>query len=215
MVSLSLILSDMNNVSIAYPLWIFRKHLSILRIPINLYCYILENIKNMNNLFFSRFCGLLLLCSIGVAAFAQKGYKRAYTLFNAEGKEIGYDELIEALAQPDVVFIGEIHNCCITHWLEYEAEARLWDNYSTDYAPFVFFAKENKIPFIATNVPRRYANVVKDNGLQYLDSLSNEAKRYLPPLPIQFTYKEEEGGAFALGTGASYQRCNNGLVYSS
>ena len=60
----------------------------------------------MNNLFFSRFCGLLLLCSIGVAAFAQKGYKRAYTLFNAEGKEIGYDELIEALAQPDVVFIG-------------------------------------------------------------------------------------------------------------
>ena len=194
----------------------------------------------MNNLFFSRFCGLLLLCSIGVAAFAQKGYKRAYTLFNAEGKEIGYDELIEALAQPDVVFIGEIHNCCITHWLEYEitrslyaihkeklmlgaemleadnqlildeymsraisydrfeAEARLWDNYSTDYAPFVFFAKENKIPFIATNVPRRYANVVKDNGLQYLDSLSNEAKRYLPPLPIQFTYKEEEGGAFAL-----------------
>ncbi len=36
----------------------------------------------------SRFCGLLLLCSIGVAAFAQKGYKRAYTLFNAEAKRI-------------------------------------------------------------------------------------------------------------------------------
>ena len=80
----------------------------------------------MNNLFFSRFCGLLLLCSIGVAAFAQKGYKRAYTLFNAEGKEIGYDELIEALAQPDVVFIGEIHNCCITHWLEYEITRSLY-----------------------------------------------------------------------------------------
>ena len=46
----------------------------------------------MNNLFFSRFCGLLLLCSIGVAAFAQKGYKRAYTLFNAEGKEIPNDQ---------------------------------------------------------------------------------------------------------------------------
>ena len=80
----------------------------------------------MNNLFFSRFCGLLLLCSIGVAAFAQKRYKRAYTLFNAEGKEIGYDELIEALAQPDVVFIGEIHNCCITHWLEYEITRSLY-----------------------------------------------------------------------------------------
>ena len=190
----------------------------------------------MNKLFFSRICGILLLCFVGgVTVFAQKGYKKAYTLFDADGKEIGYDELIEALVQPDVVFIGEIHNCCITHWLEYEitrslyaihkdklmmgaemfeadnqlildeymhrlisydrfeTEARLWDNYSTDYSPFVFFAKEKKIPFIATNVPRRYANVVKNNGLQYLDSLSDEAKRYLPPLPVQFTYKEEDG----------------------
>lgn len=31
-----------------------------------------------------------------------------------------------------------------------------------------------------------------------MDSLSDEAKRYLPPLPVQFTYKEEDGGAFAL-----------------
>ena len=194
----------------------------------------------MNKLFSKKVCVLLLLCLVGVTAFAQKGYKKAYTLFDANGKEIGYDELVAALAQPDVVFIGEIHNCCITHWLEYElarslyaihkdklmmgaemleadnqlildeymnrqisydrfeAEARLWDNYSTDYAPFVFFAKENHIPFIATNVPRRYANVVKDRGLQYLDSLSDEAKRYLPPLPVSFTYKEEEQGAFAL-----------------
>jgi uncharacterized iron-regulated protein len=39
-------------------------------------------------------------------------------------------------------------------------EGKVWDNYETDYAPIVEFAKENILPFIATNVPRRYANVV-------------------------------------------------------
>ena len=48
----------------------------------------------MNKLFFSRICGILLLCFVGgVTVFAQKGYKKAYTLFDADGKEIGYDEL--------------------------------------------------------------------------------------------------------------------------
>ena len=34
--------------------------------------------------------------------------------------------------------------------------ARLWPNYTTDYAPLVNYAKENKLEFIATNIPRRY-----------------------------------------------------------
>ena len=80
----------------------------------------------MNKLFSKKVCVLLLLCLVGVTAFAQKGYKKAYTLFDANGKEIGYDELVAALAQPDVVFIGEIHNCCITHWLEYELVRSLY-----------------------------------------------------------------------------------------
>lgn len=80
----------------------------------------------MNKLFSKKVCVLLLLCLVGVTAFAQKGYKKAYTLFDANGKEIGYDELVAALAQPDVVFIGEIHNCCITHWLEYELARSLY-----------------------------------------------------------------------------------------
>ena len=36
--------------------------------------------------------------------------------------------------------------------------ARLWPNYKTDYAPLVNFSKDNKLPFIATNIPRRYAS---------------------------------------------------------
>jgi len=72
--------------------------------------------------------------------------------------------------------------------------ARLWSNYKTDYAPLVNFAKENRLPFVATNVPRRFANLVYKKGFLALDSLSMEEKEWLAPLPIPFdselpTYK--------------------------
>lgn len=66
----------------------------------------------------------------------------------------------------------------------FEAECRLWPNHSTDYAPLLSIAYENKLPVIATNVPRRYANAVKEHGLSWLDSLSSASRAYLPPLPI-------------------------------
>jgi uncharacterized iron-regulated protein len=68
----------------------------------------------------------------------------------------------------------------------FEDEAKLWDNYKTDYKPLVKFALENKIPFVATNIPRRYASLVNKKGLEALDSLTNEAKAFLPPLPIAY-----------------------------
>jgi uncharacterized iron-regulated protein len=68
----------------------------------------------------------------------------------------------------------------------FEEEAKLWKNYKTDYKPLVKFALTNKIPFIATNIPRRYAALVNKSGLEALDSLSAEAKSFLPPLPIAY-----------------------------
>lgn len=182
---------------------------------------------------------LLFVMLISISVFSQKGYKKAYTIFDTQGKEIGYETLVRELSSYNVVLLGEIHNCAIVHWLEFEIarslyaehgknfamgaemfesdnqlildeymqsvitydrfedEARLWPNYSTDYYPFLYFAKENSIPFVATNVPRRYANVVKNKGLQYLDSLSAEAKTYLPSLPITFK-ADEENSMFAM-----------------
>ncbi len=63
-------------------------------------------------------------------------------------------------------------------------ECKLWDNYATDYKPLVEFAKENKLSFVATNIPRRYAAMVAKDGLKALDKLENEAKNYIAPLPI-------------------------------
>lgn len=68
----------------------------------------------------------------------------------------------------------------------FESECRLWPNYQTDYKPLVLFSKEHAIPFIATNVPRRYASRVASTGLEGLDSLMQEAFQFLPPLPIQY-----------------------------
>ena len=69
----------------------------------------------------------------------------------------------------------------------FQAEERLWPNHETDYAPLVDYAVENGLPVVATNVPRRYANIVSRRGLEALDSLSDAAKALLPPLPIPYT----------------------------
>lgn len=80
----------------------------------------------------------------------------------------------------------------------FEEECRLWPNYSTDYEPLVYYSKRHHLPLIATNVPRRYASVVKEKGLAYLDSLSAEAKRYLPKLPIKYVENKNAQSGFAL-----------------
>lgn len=68
----------------------------------------------------------------------------------------------------------------------FETEAKLWDNYKTDYKPLVNFAKTNELPFIATNVPRRYASMVARDGYSVLDPLPKSVKKWMAPLPFPF-----------------------------
>ncbi|UBM62848.1 ChaN family lipoprotein [Candidatus Sulfidibacterium hydrothermale] len=163
-----------------------------------------------------------------LALTAFKNDKPAYRLYNAKGKLVKYQKMINAAKTADVVFFGEQHNNPIAHWLElqitkdlykarngniiegaemferdnqlildeylkgeitqkyFEEEARLWPNYKTDYKPLVEFAKKHHVPFIATNVPRRYANIVYKHGFKALDTLTAEAKSYMAPLPIPY-----------------------------
>lgn len=193
-------------------------------------------------------CLMLALCGWAQAA------PEAYRLYGKDGQPVAYADMVKDLAQQDAVFVGEMHNCPICHWLErrllqslhqacaaegsakkgkkdaapkglavgmemfeaddqlvideyfaqqitadrFESEARFWPNYSTDYAPLVDYAYEQRLPLVATNVPRRYANSVKNHGIAFLDSLSDEAKRYLPPLPIPYQANEQATEAFGL-----------------
>ena len=64
----------------------------------------------------------------------------------------------------------------------FSKDARLWNNYK-DYRPMIEYSKQNKIPVIAANPPRRYVSLVTKRGMKALDSLSKDAKKFLPPLP--------------------------------
>ena len=152
----------------------------------------------------------------------------AYVLYDKDGKKANYADMIQHMSGMDIVFLGEIHNCPIAHWMEkmiiedlhaihgdslmlgaemferdnqllldeylagllpeskFKAEVKLWDNYDTDYAPLVNFAKEHQLPFIATNVARRYANMVSKGGYEALDKISDEARTLIAPLPIEY-----------------------------
>ena len=63
-------------------------------------------------------------------------------------------------------------------------EVKLWKNYTTDYKPLLDFAKDNKLHFVASNIPRRYARMVYKLGIESLDSLDAQAKAYIAPLPF-------------------------------
>ncbi len=67
----------------------------------------------------------------------------------------------------------------------FQNECRLWPNYNTDYKPLVEFAKAQKIPFIATNIPRRYASMVYKKGVESLYSIDSNAREYIAPVPFE------------------------------
>lgn len=69
---------------------------------------------------------------------------------------------------------------------DFEREARLWPNYDTDYQPLVEMARDSGLRFIASNIPRRYAAVVHKKGFSGLDSLSETAKQWIAPLPVEY-----------------------------
>lgn len=69
---------------------------------------------------------------------------------------------------------------------ELASSARLWNNYNTDYAPIVNFARDTGLQLIATNIPRKYANMVYKNDFQALDTLSELEKSWIAPLPIEY-----------------------------
>lgn len=179
-----------------------------------------------------KLAAVWLVLFVAVTAFGQK---RAYVIYDANGKKASFKKMAKKLAKKDVVLFGELHNNAIAHWLQLEltqeihrtrklilgaemfeadnqkpladyvhkridakklaTSARLWKNYKTDYAPLVDFAKDNKLDFVATNIPRRFANLVYKKGFGELDKLSTAEKSWVAPLPIAFdselaTYKK-------------------------
>ncbi|HNQ82422.1 MAG TPA: ChaN family lipoprotein [Bacteroidales bacterium] len=116
-----------------------------------------------------------------------------YELTNDLFKEVNEDLILGAeMFETDNQLILDEYLAGKIKEKNFEDEAKLWDNYKTDYKPLVKYALDKKLRFIATNVPRRYASLVNKSGFEGLDSLTTEANAYLPPLPI--TYDPELEG---------------------
>ncbi len=64
----------------------------------------------------------------------------------------------------------------------FKKDARVWSNYE-DYRPMVEFAKTNNLDVVCANAPSRYTNLVGRKGQTALMELSDQAKKYLAPLP--------------------------------
>jgi uncharacterized iron-regulated protein len=90
-------------------------------------------------------------------------------------------EMFEA---DDQVIMDEYLKNLITE-KQFTTEGKMWNNYKTDYKPLLDYAKSNDLRFIATNIPRRYASLVNKQGLEGLDQLTDEAKTWIAPLPIE------------------------------
>jgi len=91
---------------------------------------------------------------------------------------------MEMFEADDQIVLNEYLNSTIEekHLL---VEAKVWDNYKNDYKPLIEFSKEKKLKAIATNIPRRYANLVFRKGVEALNSLPDEAKQWIAPLPVE------------------------------
>jgi uncharacterized iron-regulated protein len=102
--------------------------------------------------------------------------------------EVYGDKLVlgaEMFETDNQLIIDEYFKGLITQG-RFEDESRLWNNYKTDYKPIVEYARDNKLKFVATNIPRRYASMVSSGGFEALDALTVEAKRYIAPLPVDY-----------------------------
>ncbi|MEY2692277.1 MAG: hypothetical protein RIT03_667 [Bacteroidota bacterium] len=91
-------------------------------------------------------------------------------------------EMVEAdnQAQLNAYLVGTINQ------KQLDSTARLWPNHKTDYKPLVDWAKEKKLSFIATNIPRKYASLVYKKGFNVLLDLPEQEKSWMAPLPIYY-----------------------------
>ena len=72
----------------------------------------------------------------------------------------------------------------------FQSDCKLWNNYE-DYKPIVLFAKENKIPILAANAPRRYVRILSRNGLEEMYKFPSASRKFFAPIYTVERYRQE------------------------
>lgn len=141
------------------------------RVP---YSELLNSARNQDLIFFGE------LHNNAIAHWLQYELGRDLILDQSRRTHLGL-EMFEADQQ---LLIEEYLSGLISQ-SSFESEARLWNNYQTDYKRLFEFARNEGATIVATNIPRRYASSVFRGGLGVLEELSSTAKRWMAPLPIE------------------------------
>tara|TARA_Y100001968_G_scaffold49452_1_gene39800 strand:- start:3512 stop:4438 length:927 start_codon:yes stop_codon:yes gene_type:complete len=109
-------------------------------------------------------------------------FELASELINQQKLIIG----LEMLESDNQHFLNQYMDDKISY-TDLDSLARLWSNYSTDYAPIIEMAKEKKCKVVCTNIPRKYARMVyRNGGFEALDNISENEKKFIAPFPILF-----------------------------
>ena len=98
------------------------------------------------------------------------------SLFASRGKDLIL--AAEMFETDNQILIDEYFSGIIKE-SSFEAEVRLWKNYTTDYKPLLNFAKENGLKFVASDIPRRYAAVVASGGFEALLNIPADELKYI------------------------------------
>jgi uncharacterized iron-regulated protein len=72
----------------------------------------------------------------------------------------------------------------------FEAASRPWPRYTADYKPMVEYCKANGLRVVASNVPRRYVNLVSRKGQVALKALPRPSRKWVPRLPLAMDLPE-------------------------
>ncbi len=87
---------------------------------------------------------------------------------------------------------------------EFLRDSRPWPNYQTDYRPLVEWAKQNGVPVIAANVPRRLASKVAKEGLAAVAGDPLTAREVSAPEDLYWeAFKAEMGSHMGAGGDAT------------
>lgn len=109
----------------------------------------------------------------------QEGHKVSLEIFQRLSNQFPLTLSLEMLEWHQQESIDEYLQGVITYNALVQT-SRFWKNFETDYLPLVDFAKNNQIPIICANPPRKYVNAIAREGMLAYRKLSPQAVRNLP-----------------------------------
>ncbi len=72
----------------------------------------------------------ILLLTVFTVFTSFKAEKKAYQIFDQNGKKIDYEKLVKEISEADIILFGELHNNPIVHWLQYEVTKDIFEQYN-------------------------------------------------------------------------------------